>query len=57
MEYLILLTIPVVSLVVGYLFGRNDIDPNTLNGKAYYGNITMFEPNPNVLLDVKGETK
>lgn len=41
MEYLILLAIPVVSLSIGYLFGRTDIDPNTLNGKAYYGNITM----------------
>lgn len=57
MEYLVLLVIPAVSLVIGYLFGKNDVDPNTLSGKAHYGNITMFEPNPNVLLDVKGENE
>lgn len=55
MEYLVLLAIPAVSLIVGYIFARNNVNPNTLSGKAYYGNITMFEPNPNVLLDVKGE--
>jgi hypothetical protein len=31
-----LLAIPFIALFVGWLYGRNQIDPNTPEGKAYY---------------------
>lgn len=36
MEYLVLLAIPVVSLMAGYIYGKDDINPNTPEGKIYY---------------------
>lgn len=37
MEYLIVLaTVVVIPWAVGWLYGRNHIDPNTPAGRAYY---------------------
>lgn len=36
MEYLTLLSVPVLAIVVGYMHGRNDINPDTPEGKIYY---------------------
>jgi hypothetical protein len=36
MEYLILLTVPFVSVFFGYLYEKHNIDPNTPEGKIYY---------------------
>jgi hypothetical protein len=36
MELLIVLMIPVLAVGIGWLYGRNDVDPYTATGKAYY---------------------
>lgn len=36
MEYFAILAIPVIALVVGYSFGKTNVDPNTTTGKLYY---------------------
>ena len=36
MYYFIALIIPVMSLTVGYLYGKDHVDPNTTEGKIYY---------------------
>ena len=36
MELLIALIVPVLALGIGWLYGRNDVNPYTVAGKAYY---------------------
>jgi len=36
-EYAILIaSVVVVPIAIGWLYGRNDVDPYTTSGKAYY---------------------
>jgi hypothetical protein len=36
MEFLIILMIPVVALCIGWLYGRNQVDPFGSQAKTYY---------------------
>lgn len=36
MSYLVLLTVPLVSVAFGYIYCREHIDPNTPEGLIYY---------------------
>jgi hypothetical protein len=36
MEVLMVLMIPALAVGIGWLYGRNDVDPNTPQGKIYY---------------------
>jgi len=38
MIYSVLLTIPIISLIIGWLYGRNLINPDTPEGRTYYNN-------------------
>ena len=36
MNFLILIAIPVIAATVGWMFGRDNVDPNSTAGAAYY---------------------